>query len=386
MSFKRITLTLAFLAVLSTTFASTYEALTRDFVYGKAEVKSITVMSFGPEGILFLGDSKAGKLYALDMGDRVKNDSKEAFNLDDLEGKLAALLGADPKGVLIHDMAVNPISQNVYLAVSRADANGQGFWKLPNDLADATLLLRINPAGEITEVDLGSIKHSVAEVPKVVEEGVKNWRDSDNRTEAITDIAYDNGKLYVAGLSNEEFASVLRVLDFPFGRQATYSTIEVWHVAHGKSETEAPIRTLFPYEIDGKKYILAAYTCTPFVSIPVDDLKNGQHVKSKTLGEFGWGNMPIDIIKYRTETGKDGLLMSNSSKAVIRINPEDIPKQEKGLTEPLKDHEYAVGLHHDVLSLVSVTQIDNLNEMNVLMLMRMPNGTLGLRSYPTKYF
>lgn len=386
MRFKNTHLLLALAAFFCTrAYAGNYEDLTKDFVYGDAGVQSISVMSFGPEGILFLGDSKAGKIIALDMGDRTRNDSKEAFNMNDVEGKLAALMGADPKGVVIHDMAVNPLSQNIYLAVSRADANQLGYWKMPNDLGYATVLLRINPAGEITQVDLGSISHSATEVPRVVREGTENWRKSDNRTEAVTDIAYDNGQLYVAGLSNEEFASVLRIIDFPFGKQAaSYSTIEVWHVAHGKSETEAPIRTLLPYELNGEKVIIATYTCTPFVTIPVSQLKNGQHVKSTTLGEFGFGNMPIDIIKYRNSEGHDGILMSNMSKAVIRVKPEDILKQKPPLTEPLKDDEYTVGVHHDVLSIVGVTQIDNLNEANVLLLSRMPNGSLALRSYPTR--
>ena len=120
------------------------------------------------------------------------------------------------------------------------------------------------------------------------------------------------------------------------------------------------------------------------MSIPVGDLKDGQHVISKTLGEFGLGNMPIDIISYQSK-GKDYLLMSNSAKALIRINPENIKKQKNGLTEPLKDGEYTVGLEHDVLSAVGITEIDNLNEEHVLILQRMPNGALYLRSYPKKF-
>ncbi|MBK7873338.1 MAG: hypothetical protein IPJ74_23040 [Saprospiraceae bacterium] len=336
------------------------------------------------EGILFVGDSKAGKLFALDLNDRTVNASKEAFELADIEGKLANLLGTDRQGVIIHDIAVNKISQNIYIAASRADANQLGFWKLPNDITYANILLKVTSDGKISEVDLNDIRHSVTEVPNVINEGKQNWRKSDERTDAITDIAYDDGKLYIAGLSNEEFASVLRVLDFPFGKTAHYATMEVWHVAHGKWETESPIRTLFPYQINGKKYLLASYTCTPFVSIPVSDIKPGSHVKNKTLAEFGSGNMPVDIITYQ-KNGKEYLLMSNSSKALIRVNPDNIPKQEKGLTEPLKNGEYAVGLQHDVLSKVGIMHIDNYNAEHVMLLQRMPNGMLNLVAYPTQW-
>ena len=364
--------------------ASSYEELTKNFTFGKVAAQSLSVMTFGPEGILFIGDAKGGKVFALDLNDRVQNTTTEGFGMADVEGKLASLLGTDAKGVIIHDLAVNPISQNLYLTVSRSDANQLGFWKTPNDITNANILLRISPDGKITEVDLSNINHNKANIPSVIAEGKgTNYRKSDNRTDAITDIAYDDGKLYVTGLSNEEFASALRVLDFPFGKKSAYSTIEVYHVAHGTYETEAPMRTLLPYELNGKKYILGAYTCTPFVSIPIEDLTAKKHRKTKTLGEFGFGNIPVDIIRYKNK-GKDYILMSNNSKALIRIDPNDIPSQE-ALTTPLKEGEYAVGIPHAVLSRVGITQIDNLNEKNVLVLQRMPNGQLNLRSYNTDW-
>ena len=383
---KKLPLTLCcLLAICSLLPASTsYEELTKDFVLGKADIQSLSVITFGPEGILFVGDAKGGQVYALDVKDREKNNSQEGIGVADIEAKLADLLGTDPKGVIIHDLAVNPISQNIYLAVSRADGNLVGFWKMPNDISNASILLKITPDGAITEVDLNHISHSKAVVPNVIDEGKsKNFRKSDNRTDAITDIAYQDGKLFIAGLSNEEFASALRVVNFPFGKKAQYSTIEVYHVAHGANETEAPMRTFIPYELNGKSYLLGSYTCTPFVSIPIDDLKPNQHVRSKTLGEFGFGNIPLDIIHYKNK-GKDYLLMSSFSKALIRIDPQDIPSQE-ALTQPLKEREYAVGIPHSVLSRVGVTHIDNLNEKHVLVLQRMPNGQLSLRSYNTDW-
>src|SRR5690606_24491907 len=117
-----------------------------------------------------------------------------------------------------------------------------------------------------------------------------------------------------------------------FGKKSSTTTIEVFHVAHGKSETEAPIRTLIPYDFGDQTYLLATYTCTPFVSIPVSEVKDGAHVVSKTLGEFGFGNMPIDIITYK-QKDKEYILMSNTSKALIKIDPMEIPKINKGLTE-----------------------------------------------------
>ena len=204
-------------ATLSLT-ATNYENLTRNFVRGEAKLQSMSVLTFGPEGLLFIGDSKGGQIFALDVEDREKNPSKEGFGLKDVEEKIGSALGVGSKEVIIHDMAVNPISQNIYMAVSRSDAMELGFWKRPNDIAYATILLRIKPDETIEEVKLNNISHSFASVPNVIAEGKESWRKSDSRTDAITDLAYDDGKLYIAGLSNEEFASSVRVLSFPFNK------------------------------------------------------------------------------------------------------------------------------------------------------------------------
>lgn len=384
---NRIASLFVFLMCLATISpASTnYEKLTKDFVQGKATISSMSILSFGPEGLLFIGDSKAGKIFALDMNDRTPNASEEGFELEDMETRLGNLLGTGPRGVIIHDMAVNPISQNVYLSVSRSDAKELGFWNQPNDIAYPTILLKVNAKGEISEVSLDDINHSVKGISDIIAEGTLNWKKRDRRMSAITDIAYDDGQLYVTGLSNEEFASCLRVLPFPFDEKMQTSSVEVWHVAHGKSETESPIRTLLPYELNGEKMILAAYTCTPFVTIPVSVLKDGEHVKSKTIGELGWGNQPIDMITYKNKDGKEYLLMSNTAKAMIRIDPADIANQKEALTAVLQDGEYALGLKHDVMSGTGISQLDNLNAKHLMLLQRMPNGLLSLRTYSKEW-
>ncbi|MEL6652630.1 MAG: hypothetical protein AAFQ87_17650 [Bacteroidota bacterium] len=375
---KGFTLAWALLLTFSGLQADPYADLTQHFITGKADIKSMSVLSFGPEGILFVGDAIGGKVYALDVKDRVKNESEEGFQLKNIETKLASLLGTEPSGVLIHDFAVNPISKNIYLAVSRTDATQLNFWRLPNDLGNATILLKVASDGEISEVSFASISHSVSDVPKVVEPGKESWRKSDLRTEGITDLAYADGKLYVAGLSNEAFASNLRVLDFPFTDNKKASSLEVWHIAHGKSETEAPIRTFLPYTFDGVPHLLASYTCTPFVSFPVSAIENGKHIKVKTLAEFGFGNMPIDIITY-TKAGKEYILMSNTSKSLIKIDPNDIPKAEN-ITRKLEKGEYAIGLPHDAVSKVGISHLDNYNDKHVMVLQRMPNGFLNLQT------
>ncbi len=45
--------------------------------------------------------------------------------------------------------------------------------------------------------------------------------------------------MIVAGLSNEEFASTLRSLPFPFKEGESETSVEIYHGAHGKFETRS---------------------------------------------------------------------------------------------------------------------------------------------------
>ena len=83
------------------------------------------------------------------------------------------------------------------------------------------------------------------------------------RTEAITSLAFVDGKVIVAGLSNEEFASTLRAIPYPFAEADKGAGIEIFHGAHGRLETHAPVRTFVPYKIGGADYILAVLHLHP---------------------------------------------------------------------------------------------------------------------------
>src|SRR5437899_382142 len=85
---------------------------------GTPELKSAGVLTFGPEGVLFVADPLAATIFAIDTGDR----SAGGTGLPKVEGldeKLASLLGIDAKQLLVNDLAVNPLSGNTYLSLSR---------------------------------------------------------------------------------------------------------------------------------------------------------------------------------------------------------------------------------------------------------------------------
>src|SRR5262249_29873474 len=138
-----------------------------------------------------------------------------------------------------------------------------------------------------------------------------------NRTMSITKMAFVKDRVFVAGLSNEEWASTLRAIPFPFSEVDNGANIQIWHGAHGKFETGSPIQAFVPYDIKGEAHILAAYTCTPLVKLPVADLKAGEKVKGTTIAELGNRNKPLDMIVYQKD-GKDYILMANSSRGVMK--------------------------------------------------------------------
>ncbi|HEV8059547.1 MAG TPA: hypothetical protein VGP68_06725, partial [Gemmataceae bacterium] len=85
---------------------------------GKPDLKSVGPLAFGPNGILFVGDPQGAAIFAIETGDTAAT-SAGAFKVEGIGEKIAGAIGVDAKQMMITDMAVNPISGNAYLGVSR---------------------------------------------------------------------------------------------------------------------------------------------------------------------------------------------------------------------------------------------------------------------------
>jgi hypothetical protein len=187
------------------------------FTTGRPDIRSMSALAFGPDGVLFVGDSRSGAVFAVDLGARAAAEVKDPKPITDVEGKLAALLGATAADVMVHDLAVDPVSKRPYLSVSRGRGAWNEQWLLANDVADATVLVRFDAAGVPQVVDLSSVRFAKVALPSPVDESKKvEWKKTSLRADAITDLGYADGTLYVAGLSNEEFAATLWKMAYPF--------------------------------------------------------------------------------------------------------------------------------------------------------------------------
>ena len=254
----------------------------------------MSALAFGPEGVLFVGDGKGGSVFAIDLGARTPQAVKDPKEITDVEGRLAALLGAAPADVMVHDLAVDPIAKR---RLPRRLARPR---RLEHAVAAAQRRRRRDacwcastPRASPRSWTSSSVRHARVALPNPIDAAkTVPWKKTSLRADTITDMAYADGTLYVAGLSNEEFASTMWKVAYPFAGAVSATTIENYHGAHGKYETEAPVRTFVPYPLKGKTHLLAAYLCTPLVTFPASDLKDKQHVRGRTVGEFGSGQLP----------------------------------------------------------------------------------------------
>jgi hypothetical protein len=325
---------------------------------GKADLKSAGPLAFGPENVLFVGDTPGAAIWALDVQDRAPARSGARIEIKGINEKIAALLGTAPDQILINDTAVHPVSKNIYISVSR----GRGPDALP-------IILRVDAAGKISEVPLDNIAHSSVKFVDVPAAAVNG-----RQVETITAIAYVDGNVIVAGLSNEEFSSTLRSIPYPFTGAAKGTGIQIFHGSHGRFETAAPVRTFIPYEINHEKEILAAYTCTPLVKIPVSQLRPGAKVEGTTIAELGNRNRPIDMIVYQKD-GKHFILMANSSRGVMKITAEHLDTYK-----PITAQTEVTGVPYETIAdLKDVQHLKKFDEGTALLLQG-TGGSMDLRT------
>ncbi len=352
----RNSLKLAAIVVVVLSAASAPAARVGSAIAAGPSLASIGPLSFGPDGTLYAADTQAATIFALDLGAQATGTTAGAMAVDSFDQKVAALLGTAAAEIRITDLAVHPRTRNAFVAVMR----GQGA-------AAQAALVRVDGAGKLALVTMDTVKFTSVALPNPVAAATTG---RSNRAQAITDMAYLDGRLFVAGLSNEEFASKFWALPYPFAAANTGTSVEIFHGSHGALETRSPILTFVPQSVAGKPTLIAGYTCTPLVRFPVSDLAPGAKVMGTTIAELGAGNRPIDMVVYKKD-GKEFLLMANSSRGVMKI-----PTAEFGtaaaITTKVPDK---TGIQYETIAaMAGVEQLDLLNATTSIVLTRTPAG------------
>ena len=336
-----------------------FVSLPNGMIKGTPDIKSISALTFGNHGILFIGDSKGASVIAVDTKDGKNNDKAVAADISNIDEKIAASLGTQKANITITDMAVNPLSKKIYISVQ---------------YTDGTPVLLTVDNGNISNFSLKDINYSSIALNDVYAEDAKDARGRSMRVSTISDMGFYNGKVLVSGLSNKEFSSTLRSIPFPFTNVQDESSLEIYHASHGRYETTSPIRTFTTARINNKDYILASYTCTPLVLFPMDELKPGMHVKGRTVAEMGAGNTPIDMTILQ-KGGETFLVMANTSRAMSKVDYKSIAAFEGTLTERVSG---TAGTAFVQLAYTGIQQMDKLDNSHLVMIQKQANGTIDL--------
>lgn len=371
------------------------------FVFGghlmAQEIQFAGALEFSPSGTLFVGDNIGGAIYAFEIGSGTAPEKPIPVNVDNINIRVASILGVGQNALEINDMAVHPVTREIYLSVTR----GYGLSAQP-------AIVKVDRNGNLTNVrlrELNFTRQALDDVP----DGTKHFQarsmmgaptpkdlakaKTPMHTLAIMDIEYYKGEIFVAGISNEEFASTLRRITYPFTGKYGSSKIKIWHIAHDHYETRAPIRSMVVKNIDGKDQLIATYTCSPLVIIPLDQLKDGASVTGKTIGDIGNGQ-PIDMVLYNHPMMKKEFLFITNNSRMPQIIPIDGLSNAKEYTEGTLNPGMkmdgmglpigAVG--YPTMFVGSSIQIDLLNDMYFVSLTRdAQTGNLDLESLVTMF-
>ncbi len=314
------------------------------------QLRSLGPLSFGPDGVMYAADSAAATIYALDLGAQAAGGAPGTANVADLDQTLAAMIGTDAKDIAITDLVVHPVTRNAFISVMR----GQGPAARP-------ALFRVDGAAKIVLVNTDLVSFTSVALPNAAP------TPNDQRSQSITQVKYANGRVWVSGLSNEEFASKLWSIAYPFSKADAGTSLEIFHDNHEALETRAPMYAFVPYTINGQPHIVGAYTCTPLVTFPVSELAPtpGGKYRGTTIAELGAGNRPIDMVVYR-KNAKDYLLMANTSRGVMRIPTESFGAA-RGITTPSRTETAGVPFEK-VTTMTAVRQLDLLDATHSLII------------------
>ncbi|MEL6203777.1 MAG: hypothetical protein AAFR47_00490 [Pseudomonadota bacterium] len=268
---------------------------------------SATVLEFADANTLFVADTQGGKIHAYTLPDLgPAPEAAVPYNLLDADAAIAGALGADIRGITYHDLEVHPVTQDAVVSAT-----------VTIDGVAEPAVVTIARDGTVSALDLATLPSTTFEIDDAPDDGVTFWRDIPAATFTVTDLDFADGELFISGLSTGEFASTLRRVPYPFADGAASTGIEIYHAAHGQTETRAPIRAMSIVDLGGTPTVVAAYTCTPLVTIPVAELADGANISGKTIAELGYGNTPLEVLSF-TAFDQQG----NAQPLVLVINRE----------------------------------------------------------------
>jgi hypothetical protein len=263
---------------------------------------SATVLEFADPTTLFVADSAGAAIHAYILPEAEPATDSAAYTFEGFSRALAEALGVAEAEITFNDLAVNPATKAAFVSLSAASRPA---------------VVMVTPDGTITALDLASLPATSTPLGTAPDDGVTFWRDIPAAALTVTDLDYADGTLFVSGLSTGEFASTLNQIAYPFDGAAAATSVEIYHAVHDQMETRAPIRAMEVVDLNGVQTVIAAYTCTPLVTLPTSSLADGAHVTGNTIAELGYGNTPLEVLSFDVYDQE-----GNASPFVMVVNRE----------------------------------------------------------------
>jgi hypothetical protein len=150
---------------------------------GSVDLRSAGLLTFGTGGISLIGDPESAAVFEVGTED-TESAGDSACQLDDLTANLKATYSASD--VTVGDMAVNPVSRNVYFSLTVTQQEKVG-----------PRIARIDVKGNLSAVSVQKVDFARVGLPNAAE--ATGPTPSRSSGQPITDIAYLDGRVNVSG-------------------------------------------------------------------------------------------------------------------------------------------------------------------------------------------
>ena len=298
------------------------------------DMKFAGALTFSEDGILFVGDNHNGAIYAFEIPGEQHLSQTFPSSIRNIDARIAELLGVRVGAVEINDLAIHPVSKEIYISITRIES-----------FASQPAIVKISIDHDISLLDMSKLAFQKQLLTEYPEDGTTFQvrgsgpgpilpRDMAKggisiRSLAIMDLEYYEGELFVAGVAYDSFQSSLRRISYPFDGTQCVTSVEMYHITHDRYESRAPIRAMSVQQVDGKPQLVAAYTCSPIVLVPLVELTDGAKISASTIMDMGNGQ-PLDMIPF--QMGDRSMLFVTNNSRSPRVIPVDGLSGSKAVT------------------------------------------------------
>jgi len=127
-------------------------------------IRTAGALAFSSDGILFGGDNVGGAIYAFDVGKGTAPEKSAPVDVDNIDARVASILGVGPRAIVINDMAVHPVTREIYISVTRG-----------HDAAAKPAIVKVDGQGNLMNIRLYELKYS-KQVLHDVPDGSKHFQ------------------------------------------------------------------------------------------------------------------------------------------------------------------------------------------------------------------